>query len=59
MEEDESMKTRIQKRSPPLVTWKHSWSTNEMQNALTASDFKLVPTEVMLQIFKFLSVHDL
>jgi hypothetical protein len=46
-------------RSSPKVTWEHSWSSNETQSGLADSPFRAVPTEVMLHIFKFLSVHDL
>ncbi|CAF1416648.1 unnamed protein product [Rotaria sp. Silwood1] len=56
---DESVKTDQTRRSPPNVTWNHSWSVDQIQNALIESHFKLLPTEVMLHIFKYLSVHDL
>jgi hypothetical protein len=46
-------------RSPPNVTWEHSWSSDETQSGLQNSPFRVLPTEVMLDIFKFLSVHDL
>jgi hypothetical protein len=46
-------------RNPPKVTWKHSWNSDEVKGALTQSDFRTLPTEVMLHVFKFLTVHDL
>jgi hypothetical protein len=46
-------------RSPPKVTWEHSWSSDEVHTGLANSPFRLLPTEVMLNIFKFLSVHHL
>jgi hypothetical protein len=46
-------------RSSPKVTWEHSWSSDDVQSGLINSPFRLLPTEVMLHIFKFLSVHDL
>jgi hypothetical protein len=49
----------LTRRSPPEITWKHSWSTDETKNALTNSAFRALPTEVMLHIFKFLNVYDL
>lgn len=58
-DKDTSTKQNKNERSQPDVKWRHSWSTNEMLQALEASHFKLLPNEVILQIFKFLSVHDL
>jgi hypothetical protein len=49
----------LTRRSPPKITWKHSWSSDETKNALTNSAFRALPTEVMLHIFKFLNVYDL
>ncbi len=46
-------------RSPPKITWQHSWSSDQIQGALVESNFARLPTEVVLEIFKFLSVHDL
>ena len=46
-------------RSAPKVMWEHSWSSDEVHTGLTNSLFRLLPTEVILHIFKFLSVHDL
>jgi hypothetical protein len=46
-------------RSAPKVTWEHSWALDEVHTGLANSPFRLLPTEVMLHIFKFLSVHDL
>ena len=49
----------VSARRPPQVTWKHLWSSDESATALSKSVFGKLPTEVMLQIFKYLSVHDL
>jgi hypothetical protein len=46
-------------RSPPNVTWEHSWSADATENALAQSNFRALPNEVMLHIFKYLTVHDL
>ena len=46
-------------RNPPNVTWQHSWSSSETANGLAESRFRFLPPEVLLQIFKGLSVHDL
>ncbi|CAF1466581.1 unnamed protein product [Adineta steineri] len=46
-------------RSPPKITWQHSWSTDGTKNGLENSHFQIIPTEVILHIFKYLSVHDL
>jgi hypothetical protein len=51
--------TRLIERSPPQITWKHSWSISETKDALLNSLFSSIPTEIAFQIFKFLSVHDL
>jgi hypothetical protein len=51
--------TRVIRRSPPEITWKHSWSTIETEDALMTSSFSCIPTEIYLQIFQFLSVTDL
>ena len=41
------------------IIWKHSWSSAETQNALSTSAFIAIPTEIMLRIFRLLSVPDL
>ncbi|CAF1067084.1 unnamed protein product [Adineta ricciae] len=46
-------------RDPPNVTWQHSWSSSETATGLAESLFRFLPPEVLLQIFKGLSVHDL
>lgn len=51
--------TRLIERSPPQITWKHSWSINETKDALLNSPFSSIPTEIAFQIFEFLSIHDL
>jgi hypothetical protein len=56
---DPVMPTETAQRSPPKVAWKHSWSSDETQSGLQNSPFRVLPTEVMLDIFKFLSVNDL
>ncbi|UJR10791.1 hypothetical protein I4U23_014978 [Adineta vaga] len=49
----------IPSRKPPKLTWQHSWPLDQTANALVDSSFRLLPPEVLLQIFKGLSVHDL
>jgi hypothetical protein len=56
---DKSTTDDESQRTPPNVTWKHSWPSDEAKFALTQSNFQALPTEVIIQIFKFLSVHDL
>jgi hypothetical protein len=51
--------TRLIERSPPQITWKHSWSISETEDALLNSLFSSIPTEIAFRIFKFLSIHDL
>ena len=46
-------------RSPPTITWQHRWPSDQAETALAQSPFGSLPTEVILQIFKQLSVHDL
>jgi hypothetical protein len=46
-------------RCPPKITWEHSWPSEEANNALAQSNFRALPNEVILHIFKFLTVHDL
>ena len=41
------------------IIWKHSWSSAETQNALSTSAFSAIPTEIILRIFRLLSVPDL
>ena len=41
------------------IIWKHSWSSAETQTALSTSAFSAIPTEIMLRIFRLLSVPDL
>jgi hypothetical protein len=41
------------------IIWKHSWSSAETQDALSTSAFIAIPTEIMLRIFRLLSVPDL
>lgn len=44
---------------PPKITWLHSWSLNETRGAISQSFFSDLPNEVILYIFRFLSVRDL
>jgi hypothetical protein len=46
-------------KSPPEITWKHSWTTSETRDALLNSQFSNIPNEIYLQIFQFLSIRDL
>ncbi|CAF1439208.1 unnamed protein product [Adineta steineri] len=46
-------------RSPPIITWKFVWPMSEIQHALSDSSFTNLPTEILIQIFQLLSVHDL
>jgi hypothetical protein len=46
-------------RSPPNITWTHLWSSDETQDALLNSPFRRMPTEVIFEIFRLLSVRDL
>ncbi len=50
---------RMITRSAPQITWQHSWNTSETRDALLVSPFSSIPTEIYLQIFRFLSIHDL
>ncbi|CAF0853889.1 unnamed protein product [Adineta steineri] len=61
MEQSNKLKPteNLSRRSPPKITWQHSWSSDETKNGLENSHFGTIPTEVMLDIFKYLSVHDL
>ena len=44
---------------PPKIIWLHSWSLNETRGALSQSFFIDLPNEIILHIFRFLSVRDL
>ena len=46
-------------RSSPKITWTHQWPSDQTKTALAQSPFGSLPIEVILQIFKHLSVHDL
>ncbi|CAF1520752.1 unnamed protein product [Adineta ricciae] len=46
-------------RSPPNITWKYEWSTNETQLSLSNSSFANLPTEILIHIFRLLTVRDL
>jgi hypothetical protein len=45
--------------NPPNVTWQHIWSFDETKDALLKSNFTRIPNEIMLRIFKLLSVPEL
>lgn len=45
--------------SPPNITWQHIWSLGETRRALSKSPFAKIPNEILLHIFKLLSVSDL
>ena len=47
------------KSSGPNITWQHVWSFDETRDALLESIFNQIPNEIMLRIFKLLSVPDL
>ena len=47
------------KPSQPNITWKHIWPLDETQSALSRSVFAEIPNEIIIRIFKFLSVPDL
>jgi len=47
------------KEVKPSVTWQHIWSFNETRDALSESSFAGVPNEILLRIFRLLSVRDL
>ncbi|CAF1207901.1 unnamed protein product [Adineta steineri] len=44
---------------PPVITWQHIWPYTERQDALANSYFRCLPNEILIQIFRILSVHDL
>ena len=46
-------------RAQPNVTWKHKWSIDEVQSALFQSHFQRLPDEILVNIFRFLSVYEL
>ncbi len=43
----------------PNISWLHSWSLNETRDTLLQSLFNNIPNEIILHIFRFLSVPDL
>ena len=47
------------RRSPPELNWKHQWSNDEMQDALSESLFQNLPIEIMLRIFQYFSIPEL
>ncbi|CAF1015771.1 unnamed protein product [Adineta steineri] len=44
---------------PPVITWQHIWPYTERQDALANSYLRCLPNEILIQIFRILSVHDL
>lgn len=57
-QENSTKRTKLA-RGPPKITWEHSWPLDQTKDALNESIFRLLPTEVILHIFKFLNVHEL
>ncbi|CAF1202366.1 unnamed protein product [Rotaria sordida] len=47
------------RRSPPIITWKLVQPVSQIQHALSDSPFANLPIEILIQIFRLLSVHDL
>ena len=47
------------RRDPPKILWQHQWSIAETQEATSESKFGNLPNEILLQIFRHLSVHEL
>jgi hypothetical protein len=45
--------------NPSNVTWQHIWSFDETKAALLKSKFARIPNEIILRIFKLLSVPEL
>ena len=58
-EEETSWDEEEAAHSPPLITWKHLWSMDQTSNALTESPFDRIPAEILIKIFRLLSVDDL
>jgi hypothetical protein len=54
-DENSSVKLKTQE----FVTPNMSWPLNETRNALSKSSFINIPNEIILHIFRFLSVPDL
>jgi hypothetical protein len=52
-------KTKQTRRALPKVTWTHVWPLNETRGAFLKSLFSTLPPEIILQIFRSLSVRDL
>lgn len=48
-----------EKRSPPEIPWEHKWPNIETRVSISQSVFENIPDEILLQIFRFLSVHEL
>ena len=46
-------------RPPPNLNWKHQWSSDEMQDALSESVFQTLPAEIMLRIFDHFRIGEL
>ncbi|CAF3414387.1 unnamed protein product, partial [Rotaria sp. Silwood2] len=54
-----SVESKNIQSSEPNVTWQHIWSLNETRDALSDSSFIAIPNEILLRIFRYLSVRDL
>ncbi|CAF2698351.1 unnamed protein product [Rotaria sp. Silwood2] len=59
--DEEEPKSDKEKKTcpPPTVTVKPSWSVQQIQDALSESPFASIPTEILIRIFRLLSVSDL
>lgn len=58
-EESPRLDSEEEKFIPPKIIWIHSWSLNETRGALSQSFFTNLPNEIILRIFRLLSVRDL
>jgi len=56
IEEEEST---AEERLPPVVTRQLVWPSSERQEALANSYFGRLPNEILIQIFRSLSLYDL
>jgi hypothetical protein len=49
----------VESENEDCATSNLTWSLDETRDALSTSVFVNIPNEIMLRIFRFLSVHDL
>ncbi len=59
VKEPQKLEVLVKEPWIPNITWQHIWSYDEAQNALSQSLFSFIPNEIILNIFKFFSIHDL